>query len=229
MERPDGVALKGDLTIFGACEFPENTRIELDDKGSFDVFEGPEALRESPPWMRDAVNRHGHLLVIAEPNGFVSGGLDVFINRAFGVGGPPAVVQSLIVAKSSTAVAATDTSILGGTTAPTFTGAGQNAISKALTAPAPVAAVANAVSGGMSFTNTDVTGGANFWPINRIGLVNVAASTPGGLVDVIGNTAAQADPYSRTFSVDFSSAGVFTLSPQITVTMIRRVADFPVL
>jgi len=225
----DGIALQGDLTIFGACERPENAVLTVDGKGSFDYIEGPAALHEAPPWMKADVNRYGHLIVLQEPNGFVSNGLDVFINKAFGVGGPPAAVQSLIVAKSSVAVASTDTSILGGSTAPTFTTASQNAISKLLTAPAPVAAVANAISGGMSFTNTDVTGGSNFWPINRVGLLNVVASTAGGLIDVIGNTASQADPYSRTFSVDFSSAGTFTLNPQITVMMIRRVADFPVL
>jgi len=229
MSDLDATAIIGSLTMYGACERPEDAFVTLDDKGSFEVFEGRSALREAPPWMADAVRRHGHLMVLHEPNGFVSNGLDVVINRAFGVSGPPAVIQSLIVAKSATAVAATDTSILGGTTAPVFTGASQNAISKALTAPAPVAAVANAITGGMSFTNTDVTGGTNFWPINRIGLTNVAASTNLGLIDVIGNTAAQADPYSRTFSVDFSSAGTFTLAPQITVTLVRRVADFPVL
>lgn len=221
--------IEGHVDFFGACEFPENAVIEMDARCDFDFLKGRKARAKAPPWLRDTVREHGHLLILHIPNGFVSNGLDVFMNRAFNVSGPPAAVQTLIVAKSSVAVASTDTSILGGATAPVFSGATQNAISKALTAPAPVAAVANAISGGMSFTQADATGGTNFWPISRVGLLNVAPSTNLGLIDVIGNNASQADPYSRTFSVDFSSAGTFTLNPQITVTAVRRVADFPVL
>ncbi len=225
----EGILLHGSMTMLGACERPEDAVIGVDSRGTVDFIEGPAAINEAPPWMQESVRRHGHLIVVHEPNGFVSNGLDVALNRLFAVGGPPSQILSLIVAKSSTAVASTDTSILGAATAPVFTGGTQNALSKALTAPAPAAAAANAISGGMSFTNADVTGGTNFWPINRVGLVNVAASTNLGLIDVIGNTASQADPYSRVFSVDFSSAGTFTLTPSIQITGVRRVADFPVL
>lgn len=231
MNRLDGIALDGSMTMFGACEHPENVIIEVDHKGTYDYIEGTAALNEAPPWMQTAVRKHGHLIVVHEPNGFVSNGLDVVLNRAFAVSGPPAEIKTLIVAKSSTAVASTDTSILGGTTAPVFSGATQNALSKALTAPAPAAASSNAISGGMSFTQADVNASASatFWPINRVGLLNVAASTNLGLIDIIGNNASQADPYSRTFSVDFSAAGTFTLNPSITITAIRRTADMPTL
>lgn len=231
MNRIDGIGLEGSMTMWGACQHPENVIIETDAKGEGLFLEGREALREAPRWMKAAVRRYGHLIIIHEPNGFVSNGLDVVLNRAFNVSGPPAAIQTLIVAKSSTAVASTDTSILGGATAPVFSGATQNALSKALTAPAPAAAASNAISGGMSFTQADVNASASatFWPINRVGLLNVAASTNLGLIDVIGNTASQADPYSRTFSVDFSAAGTYTLTPSITITAVRRTADFPVL
>lgn len=225
----DLLAYTGSLTMFGACERPEDAKLSIDTQGTVDYFEGRDALNEAPPWMLETVKRHGNLIVLHEPNGFVSNGLDIALNRLFAVSGPPSQILCLIVAKSATNVASTDTSILGGATAPVFTGASQNAISKTLTTPVPVAAAANAITGGMSFTNTEATGGTNFWPINRVGLVNVAASTNLGLIDVIGNGAAQADPYSRTFSVDFSAAGQFTLSPSITVTGVRRTADFPTL
>lgn len=225
----EGLALEGTLTIFSACEKPENVILGIDGEGEVQYLEGREALREAPLHMRAEVKKYGHLFLQHEPNGFVTNGLDIALNLLFGVGGPPSKIQSMIVAKSATAVAATDTSILGGATAPVFTTASQNALSKLVTSPAPVASVAGAITAGMSFTQADVTGGANFWPINRIGLVNVAASTNLGLVDIIGNIAAQADPYSRTFSADYSAAGSFTLNPQITIQGVRRVADFPVL
>lgn len=225
----DNLAMIGSLTMFGACERPENAVLELDDKGAFTFLEGRDAIASAPPWLRDAVRKYGHLMVLEEPNGFVSNGLDIALNRLWGVSGPPSAIQCLIVAKSSAAVASTDTSILGGSTAPVFTTASQNAFSKVMTTPTPAAASSNAVSGGMTFTQADITGGANFWPMNRVGLVNVAAATNLGLIDVIGNTASQADPYSRTFSVDFSGAGSFSLNPMITVTGVRRTADFPTL
>lgn len=222
-------AVTGNLNLFAACEHPENAVLGIDDRGTVDWFEGKSAFNEAPPWMLDAVRKHGHLMVLHEPNGFVSNGLDVFLNKAFAVGGPPANLQCIITAKSSTAVASTDTSILGAATAPVFTGATQNAFSKVFGTPAAAAAAANAITVGITFTQADITGGANYWPMNRIGIVNVAAATNLGLIDVIGNNASQADPYARTFSIDFSGAGTFTLNPQITVTGVRRTADFPTL
>lgn len=227
----DSLLFKGNAVIYGACSNPEDAVIGIDRHSKYQWLEGGAALTEAPPAMRRAVRKHGHLMVLEIPNGFVSGGLDMFLNKAFGVSGPPANIQCLIVAHSTVAVAATDTSILGGATAPTFSGTTQNALSKALTTPAPAAAASNAISGGITITQADVnaSAGATFWPMNRMGLVNVAAATAGGLIDVIGNTAAQADPYSRTFSVDFSGSSTFTLNPVITITGVRRVADFPVL
>ena len=228
----DQLAFNGSLVMFATCEHPENAIVGHDSQGSFDFLEGKDALSSAPPWMRDAVKRDGHLMVLAEPNGFVMNGLNVALNLLFGVGGPPLAIATLIVAKSSTAVAVTDTSILGGATAPVFSGDTQNAFSKVLATPAPVATTTGITTVGMTFTQADLNGGgaaASFWPINRIGLTNVAAATNGGLIDVIGNVAAQADPYSRTFSVDFSSAGTFTMNPQITITGVRRALDFPAL
>ena len=135
------------------------------------------------------------------------------------------------MAKSTVAVAASDTSILGGSTAPVFTGATQNAFSKGLATPAPASTSTGTITAGMSFTQADVNSGAaaSFWPLNRIGLSTSAAGVAGGLIDVIGNTASQADPYSRTFSIDFSAAGSFTMNPQITLTGVSVKANFPVL
>jgi hypothetical protein len=230
VHKLDTLAIQGSLTLFAAVSHPELARVEIDGKGSFDVFEGREALREAPSWMRGAVRRHGHLMVLHEPNGFVTNGLDVALNRLTaqaGVGG----IASMVVAKSSTAVAASDTSILGGSTSCNFSGTSQNAVSKALASPAFPAASSGATTGGMTFTEADVNASASatFWPINRVGLSNSAAGSQVGLIDVIGNTASQANPYSRTFSIDFSGSTSFTINPQITLTGIRRSTDFPVL
>lgn len=231
MSKLDTLSVEGSLTILGACEHPENVLIQIDSEGEYEFFEGKSALSEAPPWMKEAVARHGHMMVIHEPNGVVSNGLDIMLNRLFGVGGPPDEILSLIVAKSSTPVSPTDTSILGGTTAPVFSGPSQNALSKTMDAPAPAPAVNNKITGGINIVETDVDSGASatFWPINRIGLVNVAPSTNLGLFDVIGNEPGQSDPYSRTFSVDFSGGGEFTLNPAISITGVRQSSDFPVL
>lgn len=224
----DDLRLAGTLTLFAACERPERAIIELTDRrAGYAYLEGREAFNWAPHSMLPDVERYGHLMVITEPNGFVQFGLDTVNNLLFGVNGPPSKIQCMIVASSSTAVAATDTSILGGATAPIFTfGATQNAYSATLANPAPVASSASQVTGGIQFTNSNYSN-SGVWPINRMGFVNVAASTNLGLIDVIGNTAAQADPYSRTFSVDFHSAGSWTLNPQITITTIKQQSAFP--
>ncbi|MEO7398241.1 MAG: hypothetical protein ABIW84_06735 [Ilumatobacteraceae bacterium] len=227
--KMDALSYNGALTVYGACEFPEKAVLGIDSMGEVLYLEGKAAKDECPPENRYLLEKYGHLMVLHEPNGFVSNGLDVTLNRLFGVSGPPAVAQCVIVAKSSVAVASTDTSILGGATAPVFTTASQNAFSKVFGNPAASAAASNAITVGIDIADTDITGAANFWPMNRVGLVNVAAATNLGLLDVIGNTAAQGVPYSRTFSIDFSAAGTFTLNPRITITGLRGNTAFPTL
>lgn len=230
MSKLDALPIYGDLRIFAACSHPERAVIELDERGSFDFLDGPDALSSAPPWMRAAVHRHGHLMVITEPNGFVTNGLDVALNRLTAQAGVNGI-QSMLVAKSSTAVGAGDTSILGGATSAVFSGATQNAVSKALASPVFPLASAGSTTGGITVTEADVNAGASatFWPVNRVGLSNSAAGAQLGLIDVIGNNASQANPYSRTFSIDFSGSASFTINPQITLVGIRRSTDFPVL
>lgn len=232
----DSICLTGSLTLYGACEFPENASIEVDPKSEFHFMERRQARNEAPPWMRDAVEKHGHLMVLHSPNGFVQYGLDLALWRLFDAltGTAPAGIKSMIVARSSANVASTDTSILGGATAPVFTGTTQNALSKLLTTPTPVAPVASSITGGITFTEVDLnatarTAAGAFWPMNRMGFTNAAPSTNLGVVDIIGNNTGQADPYSRTPSVNYADSGSFTLNPTITIVGIRRVADFPVL
>lgn len=224
--RTEALAVSGDLTMFGCCDAPENAVIELDQFGSLTWIEGKARMKEAPPWLRKDVQRRGHLFVVEEPNGFVNNGLNVALNLLFNVGANSAI-QSMIVANSTTAVAATDTSIEGGATNVVFAfGATQNAYSAALATPAPAATANQTMTAGIQFTQANYAN-AGVWPINRIGFVNVAASTQLGLIDVIGNTAAQADPYSRVFSIDLHSAGTWTLNPQITITAIKQQSAFP--
>lgn len=215
--------------IYASCDRPDLATIEVN-KGDFEFLTGQKALKTAPSWMIDSVKKHGHLMVIRETNGFVTNGLDVTLNRLTGQAGVNAI-QSMLAAKASANVAAGDVSIMGGSTAAVFSGATQNAVSKAVASPAFAASSSGQTTGGITFTEADVNSGAasTFWPCNRIGFSNSAAGSQNGLIDVIGNNASQANPYSRTFSIDFSGSTTFSINPQITLTAIRRSTDFPVL
>lgn len=82
---------------------------------------------------------------------------------------------------------------------------------------------AQTVTAGASFTNADFATPASptsanaIFKINKIGLLNTATDAGTGLIDVIGGTGGTA-PYNKSFSVDFTNAGTFTLTPQIAVT-----------
>jgi hypothetical protein len=157
------------------------------------------------------------LFLLEEPNGFVNTGLNLFLDRAYGISGPPAAVGFIGVSSSTSAVVATTVFLNGGAG-----GTAANTIIKALS---PAASRTNqTVTAGATFVNADFTSGV--FVINKIGLLTTANDAGTGLIDVVGGTSG-ADPYSRTFSVDFTNAGSFTLVPQIAVTAIAVKGSFP--
>jgi hypothetical protein len=103
---------------------------------------------------------------------------------------------------------------------------GQNVCMKAFSPAATIVAdgngVAQAVTGGATFTNADFFN--NTWFVaNKIGLVlaiptSGANETDGNLVCVIGGAGGSA-PYNRTFVLDLSNAGTTTVTPQIATTV----------
>lgn len=161
----------------------------------------------------DAVNYFGsNGIRIEKDNAFVNTGLNILLDRLFGLGTPPGAVSHIGVSSNTTAVTAA-TVFLNGASG----GAAANTIIKALgSGGAPATSRTNqTVTAGASFTNADFTSGV--FIINKVGLLNTSTDAGTGLIDVIGGTGGTA-PYNKTFSVDFTNAGTFTLTPQIAVT-----------
>lgn len=145
-------------------------------------------------------------LVVVHHNAYVNTGLNNSLDREFGLGGT--AVGFIGVSNNSTAVTAT-TTFLNGASA----GAAANTIIKAIS---PAATRTNqTVTGGATFTNADFTSGVFVW--NKIGLLTTSTDAGTGLVDVIGGTGG-ASPYNRTFVLDLTGAGSFTVTAQIAVT-----------
>lgn len=165
----------------------------------------------------------GAIRILQERNAYVRSGLRNALLREFGLGG--VTVAGIGVANSTTAVTF-DTRFLNGATAG-LNGAvaGQNVSIKALSPAATIVAdgagVTQTVTGGATFANADFNNNIPFvW--NKLGLVlavpaSNASEVDGNLVDVIGGTGG-ASPYNRTFSLDLTAAGTFTVTAQIAVT-----------
>lgn len=195
----DRLNFKGVLTLLLQVEHPEKVKITTSKYGTF------------------RFDKKRDLFVIEEPNGFVSTGLNLALDRLFGLSGPPAAISHIGVSSNTTAVTSA-TAFLNGAGA----GSAANTIIKAISPAASRAA--QTVTGGATFVNADFTSGV--FAISKVGFLNTATDAGTGLVDVIGGTGGS-DPYSRTFSVDFTAAGTFTLVPQIAVTAISNKTAFP--
>jgi hypothetical protein len=154
------------------------------------------------------IDRGEGLLRVVHHNAYVNSGLNISLDRAFGISGPPAAIGFIGVSSDSTAVTATATflnGVAGGTAA--------NTIIKAIS---PAASRTNqTVTAGATFANADFTSGV--FIVNKVGLLNTATDAGTGLIDVIGGSGGTT-PYNKTFSVDFTNAGTFSLTPQIAVT-----------
>lgn len=189
----------GSLKLELQCDHPDRVRISTTKHG------------------RATFDRKRDLWVIEEPNGLVNTGLNLALDRLFGLSGPPAAISHIGVSSNTTAVTPSTVYLNGGSG-----GAAANTIIKALSPAATRAS--QVITAGATFVPADFTSGV--FAIAKIGLLNTATDAGTGLLDVIGGTGG-ADPYSRTFAVDFSAGGTFTLVPQILITAVGVKASFP--
>lgn len=171
------------------------------------LHKGESVLFEEIGQMYEA---DGDCIVLAHHNAYVNTGLNNSLDREFGTNGGGTTVSHIGVSNNSTAVTAT-TVFLNGASA----GTAANTIIKAIS---PASTRTNqTVTGGATFVNADFTSGVFIW--NKIGFLNTASDAGTGLIDVIGGTGG-ASPYNRTFVLDLTGAGQFTVVAQIAVTAV---------
>jgi len=167
--------------------------------------------------------RGGWLTVLPICNAYVRSGLRNIQQKCFlGTG---TTVAGIGVSGDSAAVTI-DTRFLNGASAgKNGAVAGQTVAIKAFS-PSPSliadgAGVAQTCTQGATFTNSDFNGGVPFiW--KKLGMVlavpaSAALEVDGNLVDVIGGTGGTS-PYNRTFSMDLTAVGNFTVVAQIADT-----------
>lgn len=152
----------------------------------------------------------GLSLELKHNNAYVNTGLNNSIDREFGSGTGGTVVGFIGVSSNNTAVTSA-TTFLNGASGGTAT----NTIIKAIS---PAGSRTNQTwTGGATFVNADFTSGVFIW--NKIGLLTTSGDAGTGLVDVIGGSGG-ASPYNRTFALDLTSAGTFSVTAQIAVTAV---------
>lgn len=136
------------------------------------------------------------------PNAFVNLGLEITLDRLFGLNGPPGAISHIGTTDDQTAVTATTTQIDAGNAANTT-----------------LLPVTNA-------SRTDQTAGAEaeFTDVNanhayhKVGFFNTSVDDGSGLINVIGGGGVA--PYDEAFTVDFTSADSFAQTFRIEVTAV---------
>jgi hypothetical protein len=139
---------------------------------------------------------------------YVNTGLNNALDRESGAGGT--AVGFIGVSNSSSAVTATTVNLngaSGGTAANTIIKSCTNARTNQTTT----------YTVGSPFVNADFTSGV--FVINKVGLLTTSTDAGTGLVDVIGGTGGTS-PYNRTFVLDLTGAGTFSLTLAIAVTAV---------
>lgn len=182
-----------------------------------------EALKQLPDNVR--MEAETHAIVVTERNAYVRSGTRNSLLREWGLGGTS--IAGIGVASNTTAVTV-DTRFLNGATGG-LNGpvSGQTVSIKAFSPAAAIitdgAGVVQSVTGGATYTNADFFNSIPFaWA--KLGLVlaipaSNAVEIDGNLVDVIGGTGGSS-PYNRTFSLDVSNAGTFSIVAQIKVSCV---------
>jgi hypothetical protein len=153
-------------------------------------------------WIEDGI------LYVQHHNAYVNTGLNNSLDREFGLGGT--AVGFIGVSSNTTAVTATTVNLNGASG-----GTAANTIIKAISPAAT--RTGQTVTGGATFVNADFTSGVFIW--NKIGFLITSTDAGTGLVDVIGGTGGTA-PYNKTFVLDLTGAGAFTVTAQIAVTAV---------
>jgi hypothetical protein len=170
-------------------------------------------------------DRRSGKIYLSHPNSYVLTGVNNALAREFGLGG--VAVGYIGIDNDSSAVSFTTQYLHGSSAGTQPTNQIIEAISPAAVVTAGTAATQAATSfctGGATFLSSAFTSGV--FIINKIGFLT--ASTDAGqanqigatgvycgtLIDVVGGTGGSA-PYTRTFSINLTSAGTFTLVAQI--------------
>ena len=159
-------------------------------------------------WKRDwNVDDNGLWLCRVErDNGFVNIGLNIVLDRLFGLSGPPAAVSHIGVSNDTATVLAAATLL-----DPTAGGG------------SPASPVIKAISPAATRTAQDVTGGATFtqadvgFAMTKVGFLNTSTDAGTGLIDIIGGTGGAA-PYAQPFTIDLTGATSWSMVMQIKVT-----------
>lgn len=147
-------------------------------------------------------------LHVEHHNAYVNTGLNNALDREWGLGGT--AIGWIGVDNNTTAVTASTTFLHGA-------GAG-SAATTIIKALSPAATRTNqTTTGGATFVNADFTSGVFVW--NKIGLLFTSTDAGTGLVDVIGGTGGSS-PYNKTFSLDLTAAGTFSVVAQVAVTAV---------
>jgi len=197
MNQKEGQGRSGIATVRLECEKPELVS----------VYGLP--IREAALLLPDRVKffRSGEIDVKG-PNSYVNTGLNNALDREWGLGGT--AIGYIGVSSDNSAVTAA-TVYLAGASA----GTPSNTIILALSPAATRSA--QTTTGGATFTNSSFTSGV--FAINKLGLLNTSTDAGTGLIDVIGGSGGSS-PYTKTFSLNLTSAGTFSFTAQVAVTAV---------
>lgn len=141
-------------------------------------------------------------------NAYVNSGLNNSLDRESGAGGT--TIGFIGVSSNTTAVTAT-TAFLNGASG----GTAANTIIKPCTNSRSAQTTTYTVTS--AFVNADFTSGVFVW--NKVGLLNTPTDAGTGLIDVIGGTGGSS-PYNKTFSMDLTAVGAFSVILAIAVTAV---------
>lgn len=210
----EGVAHKGVLTAVVQCDNPaalivQAPRFAWMSKGKIKLasdLAAATALAAILALAPGAYDADRDTVWLEKENAYVNTGLNNALDREFGLGGT--AIGYIGVSSNTTAVTASTVNLNGASG-----GTAANTIIKAISPAASRSS--QTVTAGATFANADFTSGVFVW--NKIGLLTTSTDAGTGLVDVIGGTGGSS-PYNRTFSIDLTAAGTFSVVAQIAVT-----------
>jgi hypothetical protein len=196
-DRPDRIVCSADQFAW----IDEHGKLRLASDRDFAAAVAARVRKLDPQLYREA-----GLVLARHHNAYVNTGLNNSLDRESGAGGT--AVGFMGFSSNTTAVTASTVNLNGASG-----GSAANTIIKSCT---------NARSGqtttytvGSAFVNGDFTSGV--FVLNKFGLLTTSTDAGTGLVDVIGGSGGSS-PYNRTFSIDLTAAGTFSLTPQMAVT-----------
>lgn len=203
---PSSHTRSGVGTLVATVEFPEKV---IASAQQYAYVRGTKVIRVRGmhAWeARKLAKGRPSAIILRDHNAYVNTGLNNALDREFGLGGT--AVGYIGVSSNTTAVTSATVNLNGASG-----GAAANTIIKAISPAATRSS--QTVTGGATFVNADFTSGVFVW--NKIGFLTTSTDAGTGLVDVIGGTGGSS-PYNRTFSLDLTGAGTFSVTAQIAVT-----------